>query len=76
MTVVRRSEGDVEPSETPQVNLAIARDENLAGLDNIIEQIDVGDCFVVDKAERRGVGIRGTAQDLGVTVWPNINAEK
>jgi hypothetical protein len=60
VTVARRSEGEVEPSETPQVNLAIARDENLAGLDSIIEQIDVGDGFVVDEAERRGVGIRGT----------------
>ena len=76
MTVARRSEGEVEPSETPQANLAIARDENLADLDSIIEQIDVSNCFVVDKAEGQGVGICGTAQDLGVTVWPNMSAEK
>jgi len=51
-------------SEAPQVNLAVACDENPAGL-SIIEQTDVGDRFVIDKAERRG-GIRGTTQDLGV----------
>jgi hypothetical protein len=68
LTGTRWGEGEVELSEAPHVDLAIAREEDLACLDGIIVQVDVGDCFVVEEAEGRGVGIRGTAQDLGVTV--------
>ena len=66
-------EWKVELSEALQVYLAIAiaRDEDLACFDGIVAQVDVCDGFVVEEAERRGVGIRGTAQDLWgtTTVW-------
>src|SRR6266702_401656 len=39
-------------SEAPQVNLAVACNKNPAGL-SIIKQTDMGDHFVIDKAERQ-----------------------
>ena len=76
MTLARRSEGEIELSEAPQVDIAIARDEDLARLDRIIEQVDMGDRFVIDEAEGRGVGIRGTVQDLWVAVWASHRRRK
>jgi hypothetical protein len=68
VTGTRWGEREVELSEAPQVEFAIARDDDLAGLDGIVAQVDVCDCFVVEEAEGRGVGVRGTAQNLEATI--------